>query len=139
MQEGSERIVQGRPGSVSRRAFLGMTGMGAAALLLSGTPFHALGARAAMGAPPSSAGGYGPLVPKGDIALPAEFNYQVISRQGIPMSDGQPTPGIFDAMGAFRPYGDGQGTGDWIILIRNHENRRRPGESPVRCPLPYDP
>ena len=113
--------------------------MSAAAMLLGTTPFHAVGARAAMGQAPSAAEGYGPLVPKGDIALPAEFNYQIVSRQGVPMSDGQPTPGIFDAMGAFRPYGDGQGTGDRTVIIRNHENRRRAGEIPVRTPLPYDP
>ena len=131
--------VQGKPGPISRKAFLGIGGMSAAALLLGTTPFHAVGARAAMGQAPSAAEGYGPLVPKGDIALPAEFNYQVVSRQGVPMGDGQPTPGIFDAMGAFRPYGDGQGTGDRTVIIRNHENRRRPGEIPVRTPVPYDP
>ena len=116
-----------------------MGGGTAAALLLGGGPLHAFGARAAMGQAPAAAEGYGPLVPKGDIALPAEFNYQVVSRQGVPMSDGQPTPGIFDAMGAFRPYGDGQGTDDRTVIIRNHENRRRPGEIPVRTPVPYDP
>ncbi len=30
-----------------------------------------------MGQSPSAAVGYGPLVPKGDLALPAEFNYRM--------------------------------------------------------------
>ena len=114
--------------------------------MLSGTPFHAFDARAALGQQPSAAAGYDPLVPKAPaggndttqyLRLPAQFNYQVISRQGQPMTDGQPTPGIFDAIGAFRPYGDGQGTGDRTILIRNHENRRRAGEFPVVVPPPF--
>ena len=42
----------------------------------------------AEGQPPSAAAGYGPLVPKGDLFLPAAFSYQVIDRQGIPMRDG---------------------------------------------------
>ena len=138
MQEESGYVVQGRQGSISRKAFLGLSGMGAAALMLGG-PFHGLGARVAQGQVPSATTGYGPLVPKGDIALPAEFNYQVVSRQGVPMRDGSPTPGIFDAMGTFRPNGAGQGSGDRTVIIRNHENRRRPGEIPVRTPLPYDP
>lgn len=95
-------------------------------------PLGALSARTAYGAPPSAAVGYGPLVPKGDHALPAEFNYQVVDRQGIPMRDGRPTPGIFDAMGAYPDAGGGvHGRGDRTILIRNHENRERPGEIKV--------
>jgi len=70
----------------------------------------------------------------GDLALPRGFSYKVISRQGQPMDDGNPTPGIFDGMGAF-PGPDGT-----TVLIRNHENRRREGEIPVRVPpeLRYD-
>lgn len=37
------------------------------------------------------------------------------------MTDGNPTPGIFDGMGAF-PGPDGN-----TVLIRNHENQRRAG------------
>ena len=69
--------------------------------------------------------GYGPLVDKGDLWLPEAFDYQVISRQGAGMSDGQPTPGIFDGMGAF------PGPNGTTILIRNHENRERTGEQKV--------
>jgi uncharacterized protein len=58
-----------------------------------------------MGAPRAKSPGYGPLENKGDLMLPASFNYQVVSRQGDVMSDGQITPGIFDGMGAFRGRG----------------------------------
>ncbi len=77
--------------------------------------------------------GYGPLVPKSDgqstLMLPAEFNFQTISRQGLPQDDGTITPGIFDGMGAFR------GPRGRTILIRNHENRRRPGERSRPTPM----
>ena len=54
------------------------------------------------GRAPARVPGYGPLVAKGELALPRGFNYQVISRQGQPMRDGRPTPSCFDGMGAFR-------------------------------------
>jgi len=103
---------------------------------------QALGAQVAAGQAPGRTSGYGPLVPKAAqndpanvLALPADFNFQVLSRQGVPMSDGNLTPGIFDGMGAFR------GRGDRTILIRNHENRRSRGEIPVIVPADkrYDP
>ena len=96
------------------------------------SPLQVLAMRSAAGAPPRAALGYGPLVNKGDLWLPAAFNYQIIDRQGLPMRDGRPTPGIFDAMGAFPVAGGGvAGNGDRTILIRNHENRERPGEIKV--------
>ena len=51
------------------------------------------------------------------------------------MSDGNPVPGIFDGMAAYR------GKRGTIVLIRNHENRRQAGEIPVLVPeeLSYDP
>jgi secreted PhoX family phosphatase len=116
---------------MNRRNFLkGSTVLGGALAL---GPLQALTARAATGAPGTSPG-YGPLVDKGDLWLPAEFNYQIISKQGTPMSNGQPTPGIFDGMAAFR------GRRDTTILIRNHENRERAGEQKVLVPsmLEYD-
>ncbi len=62
-------------------------------------------------------------MPKGDLAVPPEFDYQLIDRQGALMRDGRPTPGIFDAMGAYPDVGNGvQGRGDRTVLIRNHEN-----------------
>jgi uncharacterized protein len=117
-----------------RRTFLQRSAIAGGGLVAAG-PLGVLTARTASGAPPPSATGYGPLVPKGDLALPAEFNYQVISRQAVPQRDGTLTPGIFDGMGAFPDVGAGiQGTGDRTILVRNHENRRRAGEIPVVVP-----
>ena len=106
-----------------RRSFLHRGALAGGALFLG--PLHAIGARAATGRPPLEAAGYGPLVLKGDLWLPLEFNYEVISRQGKPMSDGRPTPGIFDGMGAF------PGPANTTILIRNHENREQAGEIKV--------
>ena len=119
---------------MNRRTFLHRSAVFGGALALG--PFQGLSARAATGASEAAgvSAGYGPLVDKGDLWLPAEFNYQVISRQGAVMSDGQPTPGIFDGMAAFR------GRRNTTILIRNHENREQAGELKVAVPtaLEYD-
>jgi uncharacterized protein len=117
---------------MDRRTFLHRSAIGAGALGMMG-PLQALGLRTAGGAPRALAAGYGDLVDKGDLMLPPDFNYVIISRQGDIMSDGNPTPGIFDGMGAFPGSG---GT----VLIRNHENRRRENEIPVVVPaaLRYD-
>jgi uncharacterized protein len=104
-----------------RNLLQGSAWLGAA---LSFGPLHALGLRRAHGQPAASAG-YGPLVNKGALWLPAEFNYEIISTQGKIMSDGRPTPGIFDGMGAF------PGRAGTTTLIRNHENRERAGEQKV--------
>ena len=113
--------------TVSRRSFLKYTGGGLAAA----GPLGMLSARTAGAAPPPAAEGYGPLVNKGELSLPAEFNFQVVDRQGTPMRDGRPTPGIFDGMGAFPDAGPGGGAGKRAVLIRNHENRERAGEIKV--------
>lgn len=110
--------------------------MSAAALMLGNGPLQSLGARAALGQEMQQVKGYGPLVLKTDgensLRLPAGFNFQTISRQGDPQRDGNPTPGIFDAMGAYPDTGGGVNpAGDTTILIRNHENRERPGEIKV--------
>lgn len=116
---------------MNRRKFLQQSAALGGFTLLS--PLHALGVRAAQGGTLRRTTGYGPLIPKGELALPAEFNYQVISRQGQMMRDGRPVPGAFDGMGAF------PGQHNTTILIRNHENRERLGEVPVISPEPYDP
>jgi secreted PhoX family phosphatase len=117
---------------MNRRSFLKHASALGGGLVLAG-PLHTLGIRAAFRESPPVAKGYGRLVEKGpELALPAEFNYQVIARQGYPMHDGQLTPSAFDGMGAF-PGPDGT-----TILIRNHENRERAGEVPVIVPSPYD-
>src|SRR5918998_1635379 len=110
-------------GRISRRSFVG--GAAAAMLLTAGGGLTALGAREAEGKPTERVEGYGPLMPMGALALPRGFSYKVISQQGLPMDDGNLTPGIFDGMGAF------PGSGGSTVLIRNHENRRRVGEATV--------
>jgi secreted PhoX family phosphatase len=88
----------------------------------------ALGACEAAGERVERIEGYGPLVSMGALALPRGFSYKEISRQGVLMTDGNPTPGIFDGMGAF-PGPDGS-----TVLIRNHENQRKVGEISVMVP-----
>jgi len=113
---------------MDRRNFIKSTAIVGGALAALG-PFQALSARRAMGATLPQAEGYGPLVNKGHLWLPQEFNYQIISVQGTVMSDGQITPGIFDGMAAF-PGRNGN-----TILIRNHENREQSGEIKVQVPI----
>src|SRR5687767_15174337 len=123
---------------MNRRAFLrkSMLFGGLAAL----RPLHAFGNHVALGAPPPPAFGYGPLIDKGDLMLPAEFSYQIISSQGQLMSDGRPTPGIFDGMGAFALAPSADAPHPRTVLIRNHENRELDGEQKVTTPssLQYD-
>ena len=109
--------------AMDRRTFL-QRGAVAGGTLAALGPLSAYYAKSASGAPVATTG-YGPLVNKGELWLPAEFNFQVISRQGQIMSDGRPTPGIFDGMGAY------PGERGRTILIRNHENRERAGELKV--------
>jgi uncharacterized protein len=120
---------------VSRRQFL----RHAAAVAALG-PLHALGQRVAMGQAPEPIQGYGPLINKGDLWLPEEFDYQIISMQGRRMTDGALTPGMFDGMGAF-PGGLFPGGVTRTILIRNHENREAGGEMRVTTnpTVEYDP
>ena len=120
---------------MDRRTLLRRSAILGGGVAAASSPLMALGTRAARGQAPGSSPGYGPLVPKGDLMLPAEFDYVVIDHQGTPMRDGHPTPGIFDGMGAFR------GRDGTTILIRNHENRERPGEIDVVVPpdKEYDP
>ena len=111
---------------LTRRRFLrGSAAVGGGVAI--GGPLSALAARTAQGAP-RRAVGYGPLAPRAPegggeayLELPEGFSYRVISRSGEPMTDGKPTPGIFDGMAAYA------GRGSQTVLIRNHENRSRAG------------
>src|ERR687892_353451 len=88
---------------MNRRAFLKSGTLAAAGFAATMGPLHVLGLRGARPQPARAAThpGYGPLVNKGDLWLPNEFHYEVISWQGKPMSDGNLTPGIFDGMAAY--------------------------------------
>ena len=59
---------------MDRRRFLPNGAIFGGALAALG-PFQALSARALAGSPLVQGQGYGPLVDKGDLWLPAEFNY----------------------------------------------------------------
>ena len=113
---------------ISRRAFLGIGGMSAAAL--------AMGARGASAAE----AGYGALQkdPGGIIDLPKGFQYRMISPEGTMLSDGAPVPSDFDGMAAFR--GTRRGT---TVLVRNHELAANEGgptsdNEAVQGSNPYD-
>jgi secreted PhoX family phosphatase len=121
---------------LSRRAFIGLGGMSAAALVL--------GTRGALSRPRASAG-YGELVtdPGGLLDLPSGFQYRVISEQGTRLSNGAPVPGDFDGMAAYP--GPSSNT---AVLVRNHELRPSDlsptgDDAPVYDPVfggnPYDP
>ena len=105
--------------SFNRRQFFARSAGAAGAVPLSGGLFDALVARSAYaGEPQGRTGvGYGPLRPAGeDLALPAGFQYRVISNEGDPMDDGFPAPKAMDGMAAF-PAPNGN-----ILLVRNHED-----------------
>jgi secreted PhoX family phosphatase len=110
---------------ISRQAFLGIGGMGAAAL--------ALGARGASAAE----AGYGRLRPdpRELVDLPEGFRYRVISREGTKLSKGAPVPSDHDGMAAFR--GPKRGT---TLLVRNHElsSNDRTSNQAVEGSNPYD-
>jgi uncharacterized protein len=111
---------------ISRRTFLGMGGLSAAALVL--------GSKGVMSQTSGSAG-YGDLVPDpgGVIDLPPGFQYRIISEEGSALSSGGTVPGDHDCMAAFQ--GPSKGT---AVLVRNHELRPEDG-SPVVGTNPYDP
>ncbi len=116
---------------ISRRAFLGIGGMGAAALALG-----AAGSRDALAAE----AGYGRLYPDpgGIVELPKGFQYRIISPEGSKLSNGAPVPSDFDGMAAFK--GSRKGT---TVLVRNHElslNDFEPGgdDEAVEGSNPYD-
>jgi uncharacterized protein len=117
---------------LTRRRFVKGSAAIGSGLAIAG-PLSALAARQAEGQRRRSVG-YGPLQPTPErdsgidfLELPPGFRYRIISRQADPMDDGNPTPGIFDGTAAYRGGGE-------TILIRNHENRSRPGEIEVVVP-----
>jgi uncharacterized protein len=125
---------------LTRRTFVKGSAAVSGGLALGG-PISAMAARRA-GGRSARAVGYGDLVPTAEeetgevfLELPRGFRYRVISTQADMMSDGKPTPGIFDGTDAF------EGRNGTTILIRNHENRSRALEIPVVVPNSkrYDP
>ncbi|MDQ3150784.1 MAG: PhoX family protein [Actinomycetota bacterium] len=125
---------------VDRRSLLRAGTITAGAALLGGTALQALTQRMAEAAPrggpvagvrPGGKIDYGPLSPvaalnTGDrwLALPAGFEYTILTKTGDVMSDGRPTPRAHDGMGSFR------GRGGSTRLICNHEIRFSGGDAP---------
>jgi secreted PhoX family phosphatase len=127
--------------ALTRRRFVRNSAAVGGGLALA-TPLATLAARTAEGHGRPCVLGYGELfdTPEQDsgaayLRLPEGFSYRVISRSGDPMTDGNPTPNVFDGMAAY------QGEHGTTILIRNHEHRSQAGEIPVVVPsgLRYDP
>jgi uncharacterized protein len=125
---------------LTRRRFVQGTAAVGGGIALGG-PLSALAAQTAHGKVARTTG-YGPLrdTPEEDsgevyLQLPSGFRYRVISRDYEVMSDGKPTPGIFDGTGSYA------GPRNTTILIRNHENRSRANEITVDVPagMRYDP
>jgi len=112
--------MQRNRSDLNRRQFFKSSAMAAGAGALGGGVFDALVARSAYAADrrgPGDSAGYGPLRPAGDdLALPAGFQYRVISNEGDPMDDGFPTPKAMDGMATF-PLPNGN-----VLLVRNHED-----------------
>ena len=101
--------------SLSRRNFLGLTGVGAASFVLA-SPLKNLYANFAEGQPTASKK-FGSLVPdpQGVIDLPKGFKYRILSSVGTEMNDGNLVPDLHDGMAAF------PGKNGTTILVRNHE------------------
>ena len=111
---------------ISRRTFLGLGGMSAAALVL--------GSKEVLSQTSGSAG-YGELIPDpgGLIDLPKGFQYRVISEEGTALTSGGTVPGDHDGMAAFPGP-----TSNTTILVRNHEQNPTDA-NPVPQRRPYDP
>src|SRR5688572_2781389 len=113
-------VMSENQSALNRREFFARSALGAGATAVGVGGLNGLVARAAYGGTPPAGGndvGYGPLRPAGDdLALPAGFQYRVISNEGDPMDDGFPAPKAMDGMGAF-PLPNGN-----VLLVRNHED-----------------
>lgn len=106
--------------TISRRRFLGS----AAAISLGFTGLGCSRPETSAASVPTDTG-FGPLRddPEGIIALPAGFDYRIVSRRGERMSDGLFVPHRHDGMATF-PGPDGT-----TLLVRNHE--MLPGDDPA--------
>lgn len=100
--------------SISRRNF--MKTLGAVSLGFSGLQSFAKTGLLETSSSHQLLKGYGPLIDKGILKLPAAFSYKIIAEKGTMMDDGLLLPGRGDGMGAF------EGKDGKVILIRNHEN-----------------
>ncbi len=128
---------------VTRRLFLGRSGLATCGAVLSLSALDRLGARSALAASGRDLRGlgYGPLAPVAPsnpedivaagfpilatfpiLALPHGFQYRAFSIIGGILSDGDPVPVNHDGMAAFAHPTDPA----VVRLIRNQEDRGRP-------------
>ena len=101
---------------VSRRTLLRRGATGGMSLVLAGHLELLFGASAHAA---HGGAGYGPLIPdpKGRLALPRGFKYELVAEAGVTQLDtGEFSPADPDGMAAF-PRRDGKGT----VLVLNHE------------------
>ena len=118
---------------LSRRNFLGLTGVGAASFLLA-SPLKNLYANLANGKQTAS-NKFGSLIPdpQGVIDLPPGFEYSIISSVGTKMNDGNIVPDHHDGMAAF------PGKNGTTILVRNHELHPLQTSNKLKTDIPkYD-
>jgi secreted PhoX family phosphatase len=120
--------VDKQAAGVDRRSFLRVGGLATGAAL-SGIPLQVLAARVAEAVPAGARRhrpnlDYGPIdavaaLNTGDrwLALPAGFEYTILTKTGAVMSDGTPTPRAHDGMGSFARRGGR------TRLVCNHETR----------------
>ena len=125
---------------LTRRKFVAASAAVGGGVALA-SPMSALAKATQRGKKPPRVIGYGDLRPTPEedtgellLELPRGFRYRLINREGQIMSDGNPTPGIFDGTGCY------EGRRGTVVLIRNHENRSRDLEIPVVVPegMRYD-
>jgi len=114
-EEEYARLIKPCPG-VSRRRFLGLSGLAALGIAAGRIP-GSTGSKDASSRQEAEPAGFGPLIkdPGGILDLPRGFSYRIISRAGHTMSDGFKVPGHADGMAAF------PGPGGKTIVLRNHE------------------
>jgi secreted PhoX family phosphatase len=130
--------------TLNRRAFLGVTPLAVGAALQS---FAAINKSRIEGCherliASSGASSYGNLRPAkahntGEeiLTLPEGFEYNVIGRTGVKMSDGNPTPAAHDGMATFKVNNE-------LRLVRNHEINGGTGRDKAAfgdAALAYDP
>ena len=118
---------------LSRRNFLGLTGVGAASFLLA-SPLKNLYNNLAKGELATSSK-FGSLVPdpQGVIDLPPGWQYRIISSVGTKMNDGNLVPDQHDGMAAF------PGQNGATILVRNHELHPLQASNKLKHDIPrYD-
>jgi uncharacterized protein len=106
--------------TLNRRAFLGVTPFAVGAALQTfasindsyspGRLIASTGAAGFGGLTPTKARNTGETI----ITLPEGFEYNVIGKTGVKMSDGVPTPAAHDGMATFNVKGE-------LRLVRNHE------------------